>query len=154
MRFGRISGALAWTLAAVLSPAHAADAPYRGQVVVERSAAYRGYDDNLPRCSDPSVESRVTSRFAQRERGYWNSALQLSPFQRTAEIGYRSWGYEFIPRRFCSAHTVTNDGRRREVYYVISNAFGLGGITWGVEWCVTGLDRSYAFAPNCKMAQP
>ena len=25
---------------------------------------------------------------------------------------------------------------------------------WGVEWCVVGLDRNWAYNPACKMAQP
>jgi hypothetical protein len=28
------------------------------------------------------------------------------------------------------------------------------GMTWGVEWCVVGLDRNWAYNPICKMAQP
>jgi len=27
-------------------------------------------------------------------------------------------------------------------------------MTWGVEWCVVGLDRNWAYNPACKMAQP
>ena len=28
------------------------------------------------------------------------------------------------------------------------------GMFWGVEWCVVGLDRNWAYNPACKMAQP
>ena len=31
---------------------------------------------------------------------------------------------------------------------------GLLGAGWGVEWCVMGLDRNWAFNPACKMARP
>jgi hypothetical protein len=27
-------------------------------------------------------------------------------------------------------------------------------MTWGVEWCVVGLDRNWAYNPRCKMARP
>jgi hypothetical protein len=27
-------------------------------------------------------------------------------------------------------------------------------MTWGVEWCVVGLDRNWAYNPACKMARP
>jgi hypothetical protein len=27
-------------------------------------------------------------------------------------------------------------------------------MTWGVEWCVVGLDRNMAYNPNCQMARP
>jgi hypothetical protein len=28
------------------------------------------------------------------------------------------------------------------------------GASWGVEWCVVGLDRDWAYNPRCKMARP
>ena len=28
------------------------------------------------------------------------------------------------------------------------------GMFWGVEWCVVGLDRNWAYNPACKMAKP
>jgi len=28
------------------------------------------------------------------------------------------------------------------------------GQTYGVEWCVVGLDRNWAYSPSCKMARP
>jgi hypothetical protein len=28
------------------------------------------------------------------------------------------------------------------------------GATWGVEWCVVGLDRNWAYNPACQMARP
>ena len=28
------------------------------------------------------------------------------------------------------------------------------GSSWGVEWCVVGLDRNWAYNPACKMARP
>jgi hypothetical protein len=28
------------------------------------------------------------------------------------------------------------------------------GATWGVTWCVVGLDRNWAYNPDCRMAMP
>jgi hypothetical protein len=28
------------------------------------------------------------------------------------------------------------------------------GASWGVEWCVVGLDRNWAYNPACRMARP
>jgi hypothetical protein len=28
------------------------------------------------------------------------------------------------------------------------------GAIWGVEWCIVGLDRNWAYNPACKMARP
>jgi hypothetical protein len=38
--------------------------------------------------------------------------------------------------------------------YSIAEDLGVIGVTWGVEWCITGLDRNFAYAPACKMAEP
>ncbi len=47
-----------------------------------------------------------------------------------------------------------NDGTRRPIYYGIGEDTGMIGMTWGVEWCVVGLDRNWAYNPNCKAARP
>ena len=148
----------------VCDAAVAADAPgYRGRAVAtERAVVYRtarsgfsrGYTGLLPSCADPEVERRITSNFAHTERTYWNSDLQLTAFHRFGELAFSPWGPTFIPRRFCSAKTVTTDGKRREVVYSVREWQSWGTLSWGVEWCVTGLDRSMSYAPNCKMAAP
>jgi len=28
------------------------------------------------------------------------------------------------------------------------------GTSYGVQWCVVGLDRNWAYNPQCKMARP
>ncbi|WP_271199216.1 hypothetical protein [Methylopila turkensis] len=119
-----------------------------------RQTVFRGYTGALPACGDERVLGHIAGRFASRERGYWGSSLELAGFSRTRELGYRSWGAEFIPRRFCAARVVTTDGRKRSVYYEIGEGFAFAGAGWDVNWCVTGLDRNLAYAPGCKMARP
>ena len=34
------------------------------------------------------------------------------------------------------------------------SAFGIIGATWGVEWCVVGLDPNFAYAPACSILRP
>jgi hypothetical protein len=59
-----------------------------------------------------------------------------------------------IPRRYCSAQARISDGISRMVHFVIAEDTGLIGASWGVEWCVVGLDRNWAYNPGCKMARP
>jgi len=47
-----------------------------------------------------------------------------------------------------------NDGRVRRVHYSIIEDGGFAGYNQGVEWCVTGLDRNWAYNPACKAAGP
>lgn len=152
-----LAAVLAVALGSLASQAQAADYAPSERIVYGGAAdpaISRGYSGLLPDCADPAVESRVVHGFAATEREYWGSGLELSPFVRPVEIGYRSWGRSFIPRRFCTAHVVTNDGRKRRVSYNIRENQGFSGVSWGVEWCVSGLDRHHSYAPDCKMARP
>jgi len=112
------------------------------------------YSGVIPHCSDRSVLHRIQSRFSERERKYWHTGKRIVRFYRARQIGYRSNGLDFIPKRYCAVRARFNDGRRRRITYSIGEDLGMAGFGWGVEWCVHGLDHNYAYAPNCKMALP
>ena len=40
------------------------------------------------------------------------------------------------------------------VWYSIIEDGGFLGASWGVDFCVEGFDRSWTYAPNCRMARP
>ena|SRR6186997_550503 len=110
------------------------------------------YDGALPECE--AALDTVASRFALKEGRFWNSSLQILSFEKVRQIAYRPWAYGTIPRRFCSATATVSDGRKHKVSYSIGEDTGFIGATWGVEWCVDGLDRNWAYNPRCKMARP
>jgi hypothetical protein len=112
------------------------------------------YDGVLPACEQPSALAEISDHFATKERRFWNSALTIVGFDRVRETAYRPWARDLIPRRFCSARAYLSDGRSRTVYYWIGEDTGMIGASWGVQWCVVGLDRNWAYNPACKMAQP
>jgi len=112
------------------------------------------YDASLPACSDPLVLYTITDEFATREYRFWNSGLRIVGFERVAETAWRPWGLDYIPRRFCTGVVTISNGTRHKIEYSIREDLSFIGATWGAEWCVTGLDRHYAFAPACKQAQP
>jgi hypothetical protein len=114
----------AFLLAAVALPAGAAD-PF------EKNFWMSGprYDGVLPPCEHTYVLERIQERFSSKEYRFWNSALKIMGFQDIRETAFRPWAAQTIPRRFCSA-------------------------IWGVEWCVVGTDRNWAFNPGCAMARP
>jgi hypothetical protein len=117
-----------------------------------RRYPYNGY---LPDCADPDVISRIQSRFSQTEDEYWHSGLAIVGFEKINEIGYRTNGVDYIPTRYCVAQAIMNDEKLRTVSYAIGQDLGIiGWFGFGVEWCVSGLDREKAYAPNCKMARP
>ena len=110
------------------------------------------FDGVLPACD--AALGTIASRFAQKESRYWNSSLEILNFERVRETAYRPWAAGTIPRRFCSAVALVSDGRKHAVNYWIGEDTGMIGMTWGVEWCVVGLDRNWAYNPACKMARP
>ena len=110
------------------------------------------YDGVLPPCE--AALGTIASRFAQKEGQFWNSDLQILDFERVRETAFRPWAAGTIPRRFCSAVALVSDGRKHRVSYWIGEDTGMIGMTWGVEWCVAGLDRNWAYNPACKMARP
>jgi hypothetical protein len=110
------------------------------------------YDGALPPCE--AGLAKIAARFAEKEGSFWNSSLQILDFERVREIAYSPWALGTIPRRFCQATALVSDGRKHAVYYSIGEDTGMIGANWGVEWCVAGLDRNWAYNPRCKMARP
>jgi hypothetical protein len=112
------------------------------------------YDGVLPACDEPAALGKITSRFADKEHDFWNSSLTIAGFDQIRETAFRPWAANSIPRRFCSAIVHVSDGSKRPLHYSIGESAGMIGGTWGVEWCVVGLDRNRSYSPACKMAQP
>jgi len=115
-----------------------------------------GYEPRVPACNDPGVMSQIQSRFSQTESQYWHSGLAIQGFDKIGEIGYRTNGLDYIPRRYCVAQALMSDMKPRPVSYTIVQETGIIGFwfTYGVEWCVEGLDRERAYAPGCQGARP
>jgi hypothetical protein len=112
------------------------------------------YDAVVPLCDDPAALATVASRFAEKEEKFWDPTLRILGFDRVRETAWRPWAENTIPRRFCTATAFVNDGRPRPVYYSLAEGTGIIGTGFGVEWCVVGLDRNWAYNPACRMAQP
>jgi hypothetical protein len=112
------------------------------------------YDGVMPACEDPAALGKISSRFAEKESRFWNSALQIVAFENVRQIAYRPWAEQTIPRRFCTGRVLVSDGRKRTIHYWIGEDTGMIGITFGVEWCIVGLDRNWAYSPACKTALP
>jgi hypothetical protein len=112
------------------------------------------YDAKLPPCDDPSALHTIQKRFSTKESRFWNSELTIVNFEKIRETAYMPWAEGSIPRRFCSGRALISDGIWRTVHYSIVEDGGMIGWTWGVQWCVVGIDRNWAYNPQCKMARP
>ena len=146
MIFAVALGAVAGLMA--LSPA--ADAAS----VIERGIWLSGprYDGDMRSCNE--ALGTISQQFAEKESKYWNSALEITGYANVHEVAFRPWANDSIPRRFCTASAMLTDGRARQVHYSIIEDGGFAGFDSGVEWCVVGLDRNWAYNPSCRAARP
>jgi hypothetical protein len=110
------------------------------------------YDGRVAECE--SALGTITNQFWEKESQFWNSNLRITAYGAIRETAFRPWQSDNIPRRFCSAEAMISDGKMRTVHYSIIEDGGFAGYGQGVEWCVTGLDRDWAYNPRCKAARP
>jgi len=112
------------------------------------------YEAVLPPCDAPGALGKIQARFAEKEGRFWHSELRILGFDKVRETAVRPWAEDAIPRRFCTARVLVSDGITRTVNYSIIEDGGMIGQTYGVEWCVVGLDRNWAYNPACRAAKP
>jgi hypothetical protein len=96
----------------------------------------------------------IQAHFAEKESEYWASELKIVGFENVRQIAWRPWAEGTIPRRYCTAIALISDGVKRSISYSIGEDGGFAGMGYGVDWCVVGLDRSWAYNPACWMARP
>ena len=137
---------------AILTAAFAA-ASAREQVPAEERI-YRYNAERVPGCDNPDVLSRLQNRFREKEAGYWSSTLEIVSFSHIRTTHFRPNGLDIIPRRYCQGTVLLNNRRTTPVYYVLTQDGGMAGHDFGIQFCVSGYDRSWSFAPACKTARP
>ena len=110
------------------------------------------YDGRVAVCE--AALPTIISQFREKESTFWNSSLTITSYGRIHETTFRPWQSDNIPRRYCTGDVMLSDGKVRHVHYSILEDGGFAGFGQGVEWCVTGLDRNWAYNPGCKAARP
>lgn len=112
------------------------------------------YSRDMPGCDYAPALDRIMANFQTKEARFWNSELQIVGIEDIRETAYLPWAAQSIPRRFCHGTALINDGRRHAIYYSIASGTGMIGMGWGVNFCVVGLDRNWAYNPACRAARP
>ena len=110
------------------------------------------YDGRVAECE--KALGTITNQFWEKESTFWNSNLRITAYGQVRESAFRPWQSDNIPRRYCSAEAMISDGKVRTVHFSIAEDGGFAGFGQGVEWCVVGLDRDWAYNPRCKAARP
>ena len=151
--FRRAVALAPFALTCALSPTAAAKPPSLADTP-PAEARMSPYTGSLPACDDGVALARIQRGFDQRESDYWVSGLAIESFGAVRETGPRVNGASYIPRRYCAARALFNDGRERAVVYELGEDLGFLGSSFGVVWCVAGLDREHVFSADCKAAGP
>jgi hypothetical protein len=110
------------------------------------------YEGRVAPCE--AALSAISSQFQEKESTFWNSALTITGYGNIHEVAFRPWQSDNIPRRYCSGSVMLNDSSVHLVHFSIIEDGGFAGVDQGVEWCVTGLDRNWAYNPACRAARP
>jgi hypothetical protein len=110
------------------------------------------YEGRLRTCE--AALGTITSQFQEKESTYWNSRLTITAYGKIHEIAFRPWQSDNIPRRYCGGDVMLSDGKVHPVYFSIIEDGGFAGYDQGIEWCVKGLDRNWAYNPACTGAKP
>jgi len=113
------------------------------------------YATDMPACTDSGVLGTIAARFYSRESD-WGSGLSIVGYDKIAEVGYRSNGLDYLARRYCMARVTFDNGKSSKLTYAIggSDQGWLGVLGYGVEWCIEGLDRNFAYGGACRAARP
>ena len=112
------------------------------------------YDSNVPSCDEHGPLDKIVARFGTKEGRFWNSALTIVGFEKIREVAWEPWSSGTMPRRYCVASVQVSDGTWHQINYSIIEDGGMIGASYGVEWCVAGLDRNWAYNPGCRAARP
>jgi len=112
------------------------------------------YDRVMPGCDYRPALDRIIVNFRTKEARFWRSDLEIVGIEDIRETAVLPWAAQSIPRRFCSGTALINDGVRHPIYYSIAEDTGIIGLDWGVNFCVVGLDRNWAYGPACRAARP
>ena len=110
------------------------------------------YDGRVAVCE--KAFGTITAQFQEKESTFWNSPLTITGYGNIHETAFRPWQSDNIPRRYCSGSVQLSNGTIHAVHYSIIEDGGFAAFGQGLEWCVVGLDRNWAFNPACKAARP
>ncbi len=141
---------LGLALAVGLSSLAHADSNYSGPA--ERR--WSPYVGNVYKCDEPAILARMQGVFRTAQNAYWKEDLQMLSLDRIRELSLRGNGTEYIPRRYCIARGHFSDDSVHTVIFDIEEGMGIIGVGDGVEYCVVGMDRMFAFSPACSTLRP
>lgn len=104
-----------------------------------------------PDCSASGVLSAINSRFDYAAAHYLHRDLAITELQDIHENRFEGRDETHaVERVYCHAKAAMNDGRKRDLWYLLERNWGFAGIGQHLELCVSGLDPWYLYGRNCR----
>ncbi|MEP3439050.1 MAG: hypothetical protein ABJN75_20055 [Hoeflea sp.] len=113
------------------------------------AAAFTG--GNFPSCDAPQVVNYIQKRFVWTDKHVLKRGLAIESITRTHRHRV-SYGQEYwsIPRLYCSGTAHMNDGRKRQIWWLIEGGMGFVGLGDNLEFCISGLDPLKVHGAWCR----
>ena len=107
----------------------------------------------MPSCrcaTTAACSAQISSKFGQKEGEFWNSNLEIVGIDRVTRGRVPAVAARRRRSRAGSATALpaSPTARATPIHYSILENSGWLGVGWGVEWCVVGLDRNWAYNPG------
>lgn len=114
------------------------------------------FSAKIPGCQDIRVIERITGDFYAGAQDAGLTNLLIKGVYAIKKVGWRNWGQEFVPRRFCKAEVILSDHRRKTMHYTIYQTAATLFRNWDVSYCVENLFRykTYEEVSACATAKP
>jgi hypothetical protein len=95
-------------------------------------------------CHTPSIVQRLKTRVDHKFRGYTKTKLFLVEVMRPKEkLATERDETHTVDRKWCHAKARMNDGKIRDMWYVIEKPWGFTG------FCIAGLDPWHIYGKDC-----
>ncbi|MBW3098735.1 hypothetical protein [Pseudohoeflea coraliihabitans] len=106
---------------------------------------------NFAACRDPKVLDYIQRRFVWTDEHVLKRGLRIEAIAQPHENRWQPASQtHLIPRLYCHARALMNDGRTRTVWYLVEGGMGFAGIRDNVEFCVAGLDPWKVYGAHCR----
>ncbi len=113
------------------------------------------YVGDIDKCDDEHILTRIRGVWLTTQAGIWHTPqFAINSFDRIREISVRGNGTEYIPSRYCIARAHLADNSVHTAIYEIEEGQGIIGFGDGIEYCIVGLDRLFAYSPACSSLRP
>lgn len=119
-------------------------------VIILSGGSAPSYFPRTPACNDDLILRSVFSRFTTYTPNVIGRPIAIVNIaninERRLEPKRRNWPVE---RRYCHANVTTDDGRQRDLWYLIEHPFAFAALGSSVNFCVSGLDPWYVNGADC-----